>query len=408
MIKVLTVIMSIFVTISSMFGINIKQKGFLIDKSKLDDTITSCQNERISTGKITGTHIVVCQNSEKVFDKTFGKMSVNGEDMRSDAVYRIASMTKPITAVALLIEQQRGHLDIYDDVSDYLPTYKEMYVGEERDGKLVPGKKAENSIKLYQLVSHTSGIGSSLAGDFLNTVPEDMMTCRGVADYYAGLPLDFEPGTSQAYSTAAFDVAAAVIEITSGMEFSEYLKKNIFDKLGMKDTTFEPDYDQWNRMVAVHNLVDGKAVDVPAEEGCVFAAFPVTYHMAGGGLVSTAEDYVKFAEMLLNNGTGLNGEEILKPEMVELMKTPAVSEKIMGGSQRWGLGVRVIVDNKYTLPKGSFGWSGAYGTHFWVDPVNSITAVYMRNTAYDGGAGTDTLNELEENVMDSLSLKLNK
>ena len=408
MIKVLTVIMSIFVTISSMFGINIKQKGFLIDKSKLDDTITSCQNERISTGKITGTHIVVCQNSEKVFDKTFGKMSVNGENMRTDAVYRIASMTKPITAVALLIEQQRGHLDISDDVSDYLPAYKEMYVGEERDGKFVPGKKAKNSIKLYQLVSHTSGIGSSLAGDFLNTVPKEKMTCIGVADYFADLPLDFDPGTSQAYSTAAFDVAAAVIEITSGMEFSEYIKENIFDTLEMNDTTFEPDAGQWSRMVAVHNLVDGKAVDVPAEEGCVFAAFPSTYHMAGGGLVSTTEDYMKFAEMLLNNGTGLNGAEILKPEMIELMRTPAVSSKIMSGSQRWGLGVRVIVDDNYILPKGAFGWSGAYGTHFWVDPVNSITAVYMRNTAYDGGAGTDTLNELEENVMKSLSLKVNR
>lgn len=235
-------------------------------------------------------------------------------------------------------------------------------------------------------------------------VPMEERNARTVAEAAAKLPLVYEPGTQQAYNTAAFDIAARVIEITSGMDFAEYLKVNIFDKLGMTDTTFEPSAEQWSRMVAVHGCENGKAYDVPYD-GQIFGAYPVTYHAAGAALTSTAADYDKFARMLLNGGAGDNGERVMSEESVKLMATPVVDDSIMAGSQKWGLGVRVITDNDYTLPKGTFGWSGMFGTHFWIDPVNRITAVYMKNSTYDGGAGCQTANELEKDVTDSFTVK---
>ena len=134
----------------------------------------------------------------------------------------------------------------------------------------------------------------------------------------------------------------------------------------------------------------------------MFGNFPVTYHAAGAGLVSTASDYMKFADMLLNKGVCPGGTRLVSEKNFALFYTPVTDEKVMPGDVRWGLGVRVITGYGNTLPKGSYGWSGAYGTHFWIDPVNRIAAVYMKNSVFDGGAGSSTAEEFEKDVMKSL------
>lgn len=396
MVKFISFIMSLLISILSFFGVKTEMKAFRLSEEKLDANISSSQQARLESGKLMGAHIIVNQADETVFNKVFGSSSAAGEALTDNAMYRIASMTKPVTAVALLIEYDRGSIDINADVADYLPQFGEMY--------LQSGEKAKNSIKVYQLVSHTSGIGDvSLSGDALKNC-----TVQKAMEHLAEQPLHFEPGTKQEYSTGAFDVAAAIIENVSGLEFSEYLKVNIFDKLGMKDTTFEPTDEQWSRFVKVHDLKDGKVVDSPTADGCVFGGFPATYHAAGAALASTADDYTKFAQMLLNNGKAPDGTVIMSEKAVELMRTPVVDNTIMPGDQKWGLGVRVITGTGNTLPKGAFGWSGAYGSHFWIDPTNKIAAVYMKNSAYDGGAGNMTANEFEKDVMNSLTLKFIK
>lgn len=374
------------------------------DVEKLFKLINASVNSDLASDKVGCAEILVNQKGERIFDEVYGVKNAEGDPLTKDCVYRIASMTKPVTAAALLIEAERGNIDIYADVSDYLDGYENLRVGKLVDGKVVPGEYAKNSVKVYQLVSHTSGIGSGALGEALyNQIPLEGRTTADVAAFFADKPLEFDPGTSQSYSTAAYDVAAAIIEKTSGMDFAEYIKVNIFDKLGMNDTTYEPNDDQWNRMVDIHNRTeDGKGYFTKGVPGCVFAHFPATYHCTGGGLASTAEDYIKFAEMLLNEGRAPDGTQVMSPESVRLMATPVVSDEIMPGSQKWGLGVRVITDDKYTLPKGSFGWSGAYGSHFWIDPENQITAVYMKNSSYDGGAGCATSVQFEKDVMASL------
>ena len=180
------------------------------------------------------------------------------------------------------------------------------------------------------------------------------------------------------------------------MKYGDFLKNNIFDRLGMTDTSFEPN---WERVIGMHNYLDGKAVKGDTNEGCVFSDFPISHQLGGAGLVSTIDDYCKFAEMLLNGGNG-----IISPESVKLMSTPSVPYSVQKRNKRWGLSVKVVSDESYqSLPVGAFGWSGAYGTHFWVDPENKITAVYMKNSHYDGGGDAITAKNFEWDV--TLSMK---
>ncbi len=377
-----------------------------IDAEKLKSRIEKTLKSDIDSGKVGGAELLVNQYGERVYEGVFGLKDIdNNIPLEKNAMYRIASMTKPVTAVALLMEVQKGTIGLYDDVSDYLDGFDNMYVGEVRDGEVVPVKKAENSIKVYQLVSHTSGICSGTLGDTLYAqIPAKDRSLAYLAEFLKDKPLSFDPGTAQEYNNIGFDIAARIIELVSGMSYDEYLKVNLFDRLGMKDTTFVPTDEQWERFISVHNRTeDGKPFNASTHPGSVFSNNPKEYFMAGGGLASTAEDYSLFAEMLLNDGVGSNGVRILNEKMVELMRTPCVSKDIMPGDQQWGLGVRVITEDGYErLPVGAFGWSGAYGTHFWIDPTNRITAVYMKNSAFEGGAGARTANEFEENVFKAM------
>ena len=384
-------------------------QGYIINSKKAEAAITASAEKRIYDGTLTGVHTVVLQNGEEIINKAFGLYGVGGKALDGNAVYRIASMTKPITAVALLIEHDRGNLSIYDDLAKYMPEFAEMYISQkdengapatDENGLMKKGEKAENGIKLYRLVSHVSGVGEVS----IKAIGQERCTCKTAAEWLATQPLVFEPGSQQQYCTGAFDVAARVIEITSGMEFSEYLKVNIFDKLGMTDTTFEPTAEQFSRMVAIHNFADGKVFNEETVPGCVFGGFPATYHAAGAALASTAADYVKFAQMLLDGGKAADGTVILSEETLRLMSTPVPDEK-RADDCLWGLGVRVVVKKGNTLPVGCFGWSGAYGSHFWVDPVNKVVAVYMKNSAYDGGAGNKSACEFEKDIMKSFKFK---
>ena len=154
-------------------------------------------------------------------------------------------------------------------------------------------------------------------------------------------------------------------------------------------------------MIAMHNRVDGVNCIEKMIENCVFSVVPCTHYLGGAGLVSTLADYSKFAQMLLNKGKTPT-KQIIREDTFRLLHTPFVSEDIMPGSERWGLGVRVIVSEDYgTLPVGAFGWSGAYGTHFWIDPINDIAAVYMKNSLFDGGAANESARNFEKAVNDA-------
>ena len=155
-------------------------------------------------------------------------------------------------------------------------------------------------------------------------------------------------------------------------------------------------------MVGMHNYQEGVGIAEPTIPGCVVDDCPVTHPLGGAGLVSTLDDYIKFAQMLLNKGMAPGGR-VLEEQWVEQMAVPQLPVELMSEHVNQGLGVRVITGDGYPwLPDGTFGWSGAYGTHYWVDPVNEIVAVYLKNSRYDGGSGALTGKHFEEDVFSAI------
>ena len=374
-----------------------------IEKSKLDELICARTEAFIAEGKIGCAEILVNQCGKRVFHRTFGKDTASGEKLKPGKIYRAASMTKPINAAAFLKMSEEYGVQLEAPLACFLPEYRCMNIGHVEEGKVIVDRPAVNPLFVYQLLCHVNGIG---VDPFCGIVFPQWKSTQDTCSFYAVQPLAFEPGTKQSYSpTAAFDVAAAILERQTGCGFAEYVRENVTAPLSMQNTTFSPTREQWKDIVGMHDrLPDGRSTTGKTTEGCVFSDIPPEACAAGAGLATTAEDYVRFAEMLLNNGIDENGKRILSENSVKLMQTPHVPVEIMNGSQRWGLGVRVITSAQYAhhLPVGSYGWSGAYGTHFWVDPENRITAVYMKNSLFDGGSGSYSSACFEEDVMDSL------
>ena len=373
-----------------------------LNAEKLNALVDARVNADIESGKVGGAALCVVQDGKVLLRKTYGyQNATTKQPLREDAMFRLASMTKPITAVAALIAEEQGLLSIDDELAKYIPAYAHMKIGHMENGQPVYDQDAQTPITIKHLLSHTSGIGTMEIGDHdWATMPEEnAKTPAGVMDWFADKMLAFEPYTAQWYSpVVAFVAVARVIEIVSGMAYNEFLDKYLFLPLGMQDTTFALSEDQKARMIAMHNYTEQQGgFAVPKSLDTIFEGIPVTQYCGGAGLAATLDDYVIFGEMLTHGGT-LGGVRILSPESVKKMGSAMVTEAIMPPPIQWGLGVRVITADGYQMPKGCFGWSGAYGTHYWSDPANKITAVYMKNSGYDGGAGALTSFLYEQDV----------
>lgn len=377
---------------------------------KLNRTLLKANIEKIvqydfDNDKVFGSAYCIIQNNEIVYKKCFGNTSVDNKiPVTENTMFRLASMTKPITAVATLILVERGMLSLSDKVSDYLPQFKDIHVTQlSAANELIDCGKAKTDVTILHLLTHTSGIGSNNV-KCQKMTDEDKKTIDDSIKFHSGIGLDFEPGSKQQYSgTGAFDVLTKIIEIIAKTDYPNFLKQEVFDPCNMTNTTFVPTEKQWGQMIAMHNKVNNENQVAQMKKNCVFADYPCTHYLGGAGLASTLDDYSKFAKMLLNKGQTPQ-KQILNEETFQLLHTPFVSEEIMPANERWGLGVRVIVSESYkTLPVGSFGWSGAYGSHFWIDPTNKIVAVFMKNSLFDGGAGNESARNFEKAVNNSFN-----
>lgn len=363
----------------------------------LSENIDEIAEYDLSQKKVFGSAYYVYQDGTEL-KKCYGTTSLNSDaPITETSVFRLASMTKPITAVAALILVDKGLLSLSDRVDKYLPAFESI--------KIIDANYSGEPDKLptvKNLLNHTSGIGCD-ANKLATMTPNDKRTLDSSIAFYIKKGLDFEPGSKQQYSpTGAFDVLTKIIEIVSGKDYLTFLREEIFQPCGMMDTTFEPNAEQTGRMVDMHTRTDGENAVSAMPAGCIFDDYPTSHYLGGAGLVSTLNDYGKFAKMLLNKGKTDTGR-ILSEETFNLLCTPQVAEKIMPGNARWGLGVRVITADSYPyLPVGSFGWSGAYGTHFWIDPENKIFAVFMKNSMVDGGAANESAVKFEKAVYSAL------
>ncbi len=373
-----------------------------INVGMLTELVTRHAQDEIRENKVSVKEIIVHQNGNRVYHGLFGATEAQA---RERIIFRAASMTKPITSAAVSILADRGLLDLDRPAYDYYPQMKHLHVAEIKDNKIISLRPVKNTIRVRDLLSHTSGIGcaplfTTLEHSGLN------LSLQQAVETILTHPLSFEPLTDQAYSaTDAFDIAAGIAEIVSGVPFDEFLEENLFKPLGMTDTTFSPTPEQWKRFIPMHNRTkDGRSETVSMPEGDVFETASPKRCLAGGGLCVTAEDYIRFADMLCLGGITPVGVRILSPESILRMRTSNLPECVKMGSESWALGMRVITSSDYPhgLGVGCFGWSGAYGTHFWVDPENSLSVVMMKNSLYDGGAGNRSACELERDVTESL------
>jgi CubicO group peptidase (beta-lactamase class C family) len=316
-----------------------------------------------------------------------GQLDVRKADaVQKDSIFRIYSMSKPVTGVAMMMLYEEGKWQLNDPVSRYIPEFARMkvYVGKNDDGtpKL---EDARRSMTMRELMTHTAGLGYVLSA----ANPVDKMIIDGnvlnaaaplqsMIDGLAKIPLLAQPGTRWSYS-AAVDVQGYLIEKFSGMPFGEFARKRIFEPLGMKDTAFYVPKEKLARFAQVHTGAGASlAVDTNRPDPTVIPLGP----SGGGGLFSTAMDYARFCEMLLQGGQ-FNGVRLLAPRTVEMMRTNHVNPdplKTMPAGTGWGMDFQVVTDAAAAgeaVPTGTFSWFGIAGTWFWIDPVNDLAFVGM-------------------------------
>jgi CubicO group peptidase (beta-lactamase class C family) len=352
----------------------------------------------IDAGTIQGAVTAVARRGKVVHFEAHGLMNVEAkEPMTKDAIFRMASSTKPIVGVAVMMMIQEGKIQPSDEVHKYIPEFIGMKVAVPKDGKpfrrargvsaelpeydLVP---VERDITISDLLTHTSGLKSGGLGNALSR-----QIRRGADDTLATyipklgeVPLDFQPGSRWSYSPGTgIDVLGRIVEIVSDQPLDEFLRQRIFEPLGMNDTFFNLPEDKRSQLVTMPPR--------PGANETQRSRPPRTsirkYFSGSGGLVSSAEDYLRFEQMLCNNGE-LLGNRILSPEMVKMMAANHVGDLYKGlyGNQGDGLGygytVAIVLDSAKSgsqRSNGAIGWGGAYGTMSWTDFEEDLTGVIM-------------------------------
>ena len=393
------------------------QAGFSADRlQRIDQFIDST----MAAGEISGGVTLVARNGRIVHLSARGVMDVaSKKPMQKDSIFRIASMTKPVAAVAILMLVEEGKVRLDDPVSRYLPSYRGMKVAVALPSRPGPAPAApggvqtftpvpnyyavpgEREITVLDVLTHTSGLMSgpnSNTGGQAAFQQRHQIGLQWVDNLGTDTALEFQPGSRWAYSpVAGLDVAARIVELVSGKTFNAFLQERVFGPLAMKDTFFWPNDAQRARLVTAYTFANGQLTANPNPDSM---SSPV-YFSGGGGLMSSAESYARFAMMLANGGE-LNGARILSPASVELMGSRIFTDALPGRrpGEGYGLGVRFVSDRaarRTLVSTGSFGWSGAYGTHFWVDPSKKLAAILMLQTP--GQARTD---QFETAVMQAL------
>lgn len=341
----------------------------------------------VADGRVPRAVGMVANADEVIYQGAFGKQSVADDiDATMGSIFNLASMTKPVTSVAVMMLLEEGAFDLDDPVSMYLPALADRDVVTEVDeaAGVYRTEPAASEITIRQLLTHTSG----LAYNFSSPTMQAMIDISGESDVMK-LPLVAHPGTAWNYSSSTAVLGDLVAEV-SGMPLDEFLRTRILEPLGMTDTFYRVPDDKRSRVVAAYNTVDGELV-----EGTV----PATVQSAvrgDGGLYGTAPDYIRFLRMFLNGGE-LDGTRILSSDSVDAMLSnqtgdirvrtqvstnPARSLNfpIGAGQDTWGLGFQLTAsnaDNPDLRSPGSFSWAGIFNTHFWGDPERQIVAVIL-------------------------------
>ena len=392
------------------------------------ETINQVMQGYIDSHELAGGALHVFSEAETIFRGKWGLSDIEAtRSVEYDSIFRLMSMTKPIVAAAVMICAERGLIDIDDPVSHYLTEFADMQVNHDpkyangpdllkRIPLLLPffniskvkTKPASRDITVRDLLSHSSGMqqGTVSLLSLLKGLPQ-FGSLREEVSYFAAQPLDFDPGTGTGYSPlAGFDVLGYLIECVSGTRLEGFVRTEICDPLEMFDTGFFLSEERQKRLVKVYKRHAGILKDVTGTKNDVAGAMhqkAISFEHGCGGMYSTLDDYSHFAQMLLCEGS-YKGRRILQPETVRMMRSeaPLVHLEPEPGFV-WGLGMKICQDpEKGGSPAtaGTYGWSGAFGTHFFISPIDRLGVVFMTNRADLEGSGSYISKRIEELVFE--------
>ncbi len=346
----------------------------------------------VDNGELAGSVTLVARRGRVVYFEAFGNRDREANaPMRTDAIFRIASQSKAVVSVAAMTLVEEGKLLLTDPVGKYLPEFMETKVAVARDGGGYDVVKAARPITVRDLLTHTSGYG------YGNGVGGDLWTAANQTGYYfadrnetirdsvrriASLPAHAQPGTQWIYGYNT-DILGALVEVVAGQSLDRVLSERIFEPLGMRDTEFYLSPGKNDRLTAVYSMNDGKLERAPTPGTSVgqghYVEGPRKSFSGGAGLLSTATDYARFLQMMLNGGE-IDGRRVLGRKTVELMTTSHLGNISYNAGQGFGLGFYVVEDVGARGSPGSvgeFGWGGASHTTYWVDPREELIVVHL-------------------------------
>lgn len=374
--------------------------NFITDRLDLMRNVMAGHVER---GALPGLVWAVCRGGETHVEAV-GSLALDGAaPMRRDSIFRIASLTKPVTATAAMILVEESRLRLDDPVDEWLPELADRKVLKAIDGPLADTVPATRPITLRDLLTMRFGVGAIMVYPFRYPLQHAMQEAglapsadlfRGPPDDYmkriGSLPLAHQPGEGWLYHTG-LEVAGVLVARAAGQPLSTFMQERIFGPLGMKDTGFHVPTEKVDRLATAYSrdFQTGKLGVYDEAESGLFAK-PPAFESGGGGLVSTADDYLAFQKMLLGKGR-LGGKRILSRASVELMTTDQLTDEqkasapmFFNGNSGWGFGLSVALrrDNLWMTP-GRFGWDGGYGTSAYADPENDLAGILLSQRLMD-------------------------
>jgi CubicO group peptidase (beta-lactamase class C family) len=362
---------------------------------QVDNLIKGAIEEQIIAGAVA----LVARHGQIAFMESYGMANIAEEKpMREDNLFRIASMTKPITSLAIMMLYEEGHFFLTDPVSLFIPEFENPHILSEEAGF----SKSTTEITVQQLLTHTSGISykfisntdrrarlSQIYSDagISDGLSETDGTIADLSNKLGELPLLFEPGSEFAYGLS-IDVLGHLVEVVSGLSLADFFDSRIFKPLGMTDTHFYLPNHKLERLAALYSPGEGgiiREVTEPVEEG--YASFSPTYqyneqqtyYSGGAGLVSTTYDYLKLLQMFLNGGE-LNGIRLLSPKTVEMMIRNNIGSLNVEPGIKFGLGFAIVENASMTgdsKSPGTYYWGGIFNTRFFIDPNEELIGIFM-------------------------------
>ena len=353
----------------------------------------------VEEGQIAGAVTVVGNKDGIVHHEAVGFQNLESQTpMAKDSVFRIASMTKPITAIAIMMLQDEGKLSVDDPVEKHLPEFKGQMLVERREGDRVILKKPPRAITIRDLLTHTSGMPGGFPAGY-----SDLYFARNLSLAEATLmqsqrPLEFEPGSKWAYCNAGIDTLGRIVEVKSGLKFEEFLHKRLFSPLAMDDTAFYPEEKQLHRLARLYGQKDGKLEF--ADYVLIGPTKNARHPIPAGGLFSTGGDLAKLYQVMLNDGTRAN-TRFISSDAVKAMTQVQTGDLQCGFTPGMGFGFGWAVVKEpqgvhEMLSAGTYGHGGAFGTQGWIDPHKGLFVILLiQRTGLPNADASDMRRELQ-------------